>query len=200
MSETPLLLASASQIRLTLLQNAGLNVSAQPARIDEDAVRASLKADHAKPRDVADTLADLKARKLAGRNPSALVLGCDQVLAFDGQVWSKPKDRAQARHQLQTLRGQTHHLLSAAVLYHDAKPIWRHIGVAKLTMAAFSDSYLDAYLGRNWPHVASSVGAYQIEGEGIRLFTSVEGDYFSILGLPLLPLLSYLALKGFIAS
>ena len=200
MTETSLLLASASQIRLTLLQNAGLTVTAQPARIDEDAVRAALKADNAKPRDVADTLAELKARKLADRNPAALVLGCDQVLAFEGQVWSKPADLAQARTQLQTLRGQTHQLLSALVLYHEAKPIWRHIGVAKLTMAATSDAFLDAYLSRNWPAVATSVGAYQIEAEGIRLFTAIEGDYFTILGLPLLPLLSYLALRGFIAS
>ena len=119
---------------------------------------------------------------------------------FDGQVWSKPADLSQARQQLQTLRGQTHHLLSALVLYHDAKPVWRHIGSAKLTMASFSDTYLDAYLSRNWPTVATSVGAYQLEAEGIRLFTAIEGDYFTILGLPLLPLLSYLALRGFIPS
>ena len=200
MPETALLLASASQIRLTLLQNAGLTVTAQPARIDEEAFRASLKASLATPRDVADALAELKARKLSSRNPAALVLGCDQVLALDGEVWSKPSDIIQARRQLQGLRGQTHQLFSALVLYHETRPIWRHIGAARLTMARFSDDYLDGYLARNWPMVASSVGAYQIEGEGIRLFTSVEGDYFTILGLPLLPLLSYLALKGFIAS
>lgn len=200
MTETALLLASASPIRLTLLRNAGLSVSAQPARIDEDAVRASLAVDRAKARDVADTLAELKARKLADRNPTALVLGCDQVLEFDGQSWSKPADLPQARNQLQTLRGKSHHLHSALVLYHDAKPIWRHIGSAKLTMADHSDAYLDAYLSRNWPQVAGCVGAYQIEGEGIRLFSAVEGDYFTILGLPLLPLLAFLSLRGFIAS
>ena len=200
MTETALLLASASPIRLTLLRNAGLSVSAQPARIDEDAVRASLAVDRAKARDVADTLAELKARKLADRNPTALVLGCDQVLEFDGQSWSKPADLPQARSQLQTLRGKSHHLHSALVLYHDAKPIWRHIGSAKLTMADHSDAYLDAYLSRNWPQVAGCVGAYQIEGEGIRLFSAVEGDYFTILGLPLLPLLAFLSLRGFIAS
>ena len=197
---TPLLLASSSQIRLTLLQNAGLNVTAHPARVDEDAVRASLQAEAATPRDVADTLAEMKARKLADRHPTALVLGCDQVLDFHGQVWSKPQDQAEARRQLQTLRDDTHQLLSALVLYHEGRPIWRHIGQARLTMASFSDTYLDEYLARNWPAVAASVGAYHLEGEGIRLFTSVEGDYFTILGLPLLPLLSYLALKGFIAS
>ena len=197
---TPLLLASSSQIRLTLLQNAGLNVTAHPARVDEDAIRASLQAEAATPRDVADTLAEMKARKLADRHPKALVLGCDQVLDFHGQVWSKPQDQAEARRQLQTLRDDTHQLLSALVLYHEGRPIWRHIGQARLTMASFSDTYLDEYLARNWPAVAASVGAYHLEGEGIRLFTSVEGDYFTILGLPLLPLLSYLALKGFIAS
>lgn len=197
---TPLLLASSSQIRLTLLQNAGLNVTAQPARVDEDAIRASLQAEAANPRDVADTLAEMKARKLADRHPAALVLGCDQVLDFHGQVWSKPQDQAEAQRQLQTLRDDTHQLLSALVLYHEGRPIWRHIGQARLTMASFSDTYLDEYLARNWPAVAASVGAYHLEGEGIRLFTSVEGDYFTILGLPLLPLLSYLALKGFIAS
>lgn len=197
---TPILLASASPIRLTLLQNAGLTVTAQPARIDEDAVRAVLESEHATPRDVADTLAELKARKLADKNPEALVLGCDQVLAFKQQVWAKPESRDQARAQLQTLRGETHQLLSALVLYHRAEPIWRHVGQARLTMTQFSDSYLDAYLDRTWPQVASSVGAYQLEGEGIRLFSSIEGDYFTILGLPLLPLLSYLSLRGFIAS
>ncbi len=197
---TPILLASASPIRLTLLQNAGLTVTAQPARIDEEAVRASLEAEHATPRDVADTLAELKARKLADKNPDALVLGCDQVLAFKQQVWAKSESRDQARAQLQTLRGETHQLLSALVLYHRAEPIWRHVGQARLTMGQFSETYLDAYLDRNWPQVASSVGAYQLEGEGIRLFSSIEGDYFTILGLPLLPLLSYLSLRGFIAS
>ena len=200
MTAPDLILASASSIRLTLLRNAGLTVAALPARIDEDAIRAALQADHAKPRDVADTLAELKARKVADRHPNAAVLGCDQVLVFDGQVWSKPADLAEARSQLQTLRGHTHQLLSALVLYHGAKPIWRHMGSAKLTMATVSDAWLEAYIARNWPTVSGSVGAYQIEGEGIRLFSAVEGDYFTILGLPLLPLLSYLALSGFIAS
>jgi septum formation protein len=197
---TPLLLASASPIRLTLLQNAGLSVTAHPARIDEDAVRAALEAEAAKPRDIADTLAEMKARKLADRHPEALVLGCDQVLAFDGRVWSKPDDVSQARSQLQTLRGQTHQLHAALVLYHQAKPVWRHIGTARLKMTTFSDVWLDGYLDRNWPAVSGSVGAYQLEGEGIRLFSGIEGDYFTILGLPLLPLLTYLALRGFIES
>ena len=195
-----LLLASASPIRLTLLQNAGVETVAHPARIDEDAIRAALTADQAHPRDVADTLAELKARKLAQRHPEALILGCDQVLALNTQIYAKPTTMAEARLHLTKLRNQTHHLHSAIVLYHKAAPIWRHIGSAKLTMRDFSDAYLDAYLTRQWPGLASSVGGYQLEGEGIRLFTAVEGDYFTILGLPLLPLLAYLNLRGFIAS
>ena len=159
-----------------------------------------MRADHANPRDIADTLAELKARKLALRNPTALVLGCDQVLALGDQIFAKPETAAQARHQLIQLRNQTHHLHAALVLYHQGQPIWRHIGTAKLTMRDFTDAYLDAYLSRWWPAVATSVGAYQLESEGIRLFSAVEGDYFTILGLPLLPLLAYLSLRGFIES
>ena len=195
-----LLLASSSQIRLTLLRNARVPVTAHAARIDETTIRQSLQADHATPRDIADTLAELKARKIAQRNPTALVLGCDQILALGDQVFEKPETPEQARAQLTQLRGQTHHLHSALVLYHNAEPIWRHIGTAKLTMRDVSDAYLDGYLSRQWPTIASAVGAYQLESEGIRLFSAIEGDYFTILGLPLLPLLSYLSLRGFIAS
>ena len=200
MTLTPLLLASASPVRLALLQSAGVNVTAMPARIDEAAVRASLTHENAKPRDIADTLAEMKARKLAERHPTALVLGCDQVLAFGDEVWSKPGSQDEARSQLNILRGKTHQLHAALVLYDHARPIWRHIGSAKLTMRDSSEDYVSDYLSRNWPAVSQCVGAYQLEGEGIRLFSAIEGDYFTILGLPLLPLLSFLAVKGFIAS
>lgn len=200
MPSVPFLLASTSAIRLTLLQNAGLSVTAHPARIDEVAIRASLQADNAKPRDVADTLAELKARKLADKNPTALVLGCDQILALNDQIFAKPATPDDARQQLQTLRDRTHHLHSALVLYHEGQPVWRHIATAKLTMRPFSDKFLNDYLSRNWPQVQQSVGAYLLESEGIRLFSAIEGDYFAILGLPLLPLLNYLTLRGFIPS
>ena len=195
-----LLLASSSQIRRTLLQNAGVETATCPAQIDEQRVRQSLAADSASPRDVADTLAELKARKIAQRHPEALVLGCDQVLALDNRIVTKAASRDDARRTLQDLRGRTHHLHAALVLYHQTKPIWRHIDTAVLTMRDFSDVYLEAYLSRAWPEITTSVGGYQLEGEGIRLFSAVEGDYFTILGLPLLPLLSYLSLGGFIAS
>lgn len=196
----PLLLASASQIRLNLLLAAGLDVSARPARIDEDTIRAGLQAENARPHDIADALAELKARKLADKNPSALVLGCDQILAFQGRVFAKPESREIARNQLQDLRGQTHRLISAVVLYDQAKPVWRHISEANLTMRPVSDGYLDGYLDRNWHSVQHSVGAYKLEEEGVRLFAKIDGDYFTILGLPLLPLLGYLSQRGFIAT
>ncbi|MGV8955765.1 MAG: Maf family protein [Cypionkella sp.] len=192
------LLASASTIRLQLLQNVGLEVTAQPARIDEQAIRQSLQAEAASPQDIADALAEMKARKLAEKSPDSLVLGCDQVLAYQDQIFAKPTSLAEARAQLLILRGQTHQLISALVLYDAGKPIWRHISSAKLTMRPFTDTYLDAYLDRNWPSLDSSVGGYKLEEEGIRLFSAVVGDYFTILGLPLLPLLSYLATRGFI--
>lgn len=196
----PLLLASASTIRLQLLRNAGLTVSAEAARIDEETIRQSLEAEQAKPREIADTLAELKAEKLANRHPTALVLGCDQVLAFQGCVYGKPDTPDAARAQLTALRGQTHHLISALVLYDAARPIWRHISEAKLQMRDVSDAYLDAYLARNWASAQHSVGAYKLEEEGVRLFSSIQGDYFTILGLPLLPLLDYLGARGFIQT
>ncbi len=197
---TPLLLASQSAIRLTLLRNAGLTVEAHPARIDEEALRMALQAEHATPRDIADALAEAKALKLAQRHPMALVLGCDQVLALGPRIFAKPESRDEARRQLADLCGHTHQLLSALVLYDKCEPIWRHVGVARLTMRQATPTYLDAYLDRTWPEVSHSVGAYQLESEGIRLFSAIEGDYFTILGLPLVPLLNYLSLRGMIPS
>lgn len=196
----PLLLASASSIRLQLLRNAGLEVTAQPARIDEDAIRQALQADAASPRDIADALAEMKARKLAEKYPDALALGCDQILAFKGRVFGKPKTPNEARSQLSEFRGQTHQLISALVLYDGGKPIWRHMSEAKLTMRSLSESYLDDYLSRNWHSLRDSVGGYKLEEEGIRLFSTIEGDYFTILGLPLLPLIGYLETRGFIPT
>lgn len=195
-----LILASTSPIRLSLLRNAGLTVAAQAARVDEDTVRQSLQAESAKPRDIADALAEMKAAKVSSRLPEALVLGCDQVLDFRGEVFAKPDSIDAARQQLLAMRGQTHSLLSAAVLFEQGKPVWRHVGQARLTMRSFTDSYLDAYLARNWPAISHSVGGYMLESEGVRLFDRIDGDYFTILGLPLLPLLSYLATRGHIPA
>ena len=195
--QTPhLILASTSEIRALLLRNAGLEFTTLAARIDEDAIRAALEAEAAKPRDIADALAEYKARKVSERNPGALVIGCDQVLDLHGRILTKPDTPEDARAQLQSLSGQRHHLLSAAVIYLDGEPLWRHIGEVTLTMRPLSDAYLTGYLARNWDSIRHAVGSYKLEEEGVRLFSAIEGDYFNVLGLPLLPLLNYLALRG----
>ena len=195
-----LILASASSIRRSLLAQAGMPVEAIPARIDEEAIRAALQAEGAKPRDQADALAEMKARKLADRHTDAVVIGCDQVLEFQGDIWSKPDNPDAARAQLRALRGQTHRLFSAVVLYDRAEPVWRHMGEVRLTMRAFSDDWLEGYITRNWDEIQHCVGGYQLESEGVRLFSAVDGDYFSVLGLPLVPLLNYLGQRGFIPA
>ena len=195
-----LILASGSAIRATLLRNAGVTVTTETARVDEDAARDALVAEGAHPRDIADALAELKAAKVSARRPGALVIGCDQVLAHGQAILSKPRSPEDAVVQLSSLRGGVHQLLSAAVIYEGGVPVWRHVGVARLHMRQVSDTYLTDYVARNWEDVRHCVGAYQIEAEGVRLFDRIDGDYFSILGLPLIPLLSYLALRGTLAS
>ena len=194
----PLVLASGSEIRAQLLRNAGVSFTVHRPRVDEDAIKAALLAEQAPPRDIADTLAEMKARKVAERHPAAMVIGCDQVLAFDKTVLSKPTDPQDAARQLRMMRGQRHMLLSAAVIYHEGKPVWRHVGQVRLRMRDVSDGYLDGYISRNWDDIRHSVGAYQLEAEGVRLFHSIEGDYFNVLGLPLLELLAFLTLRGVI--
>ena len=191
-----LVLASGSGIRRQMLENAGVSFEVSLPRVDEDAVRQSLLAEGASARDIADALAELKARKVSTRLPGALVLGCDQVLSFDGQIMAKPTSREQAEQQLRQLRGAGHQLLSAAVICEDGQPIWRFVGTVRLQMRDFSDSYLTTYLDRNWPDISNSVGGYKLESEGVRLFNRVDGDYFTVLGMPLLELLSYLTLRG----
>ena len=190
------ILASGSSIRQQLLRNAGLDFKVQPARIDEEAIKQALLAEDGTPRDIADALAEMKARKISDKQPGALVLGCDQVLSFDGALLSKPASRRDARIQLQKMRGHRHELISAVVIYEDGKPVWRHVGVVRMSMRRFSDDYLDGDIDRNWESIRHAVGTYKLEEEGVRLFTQIDGDYFTVLGIPLLNLLSYLGLRG----
>lgn len=195
-----IILASTSQIRASLLARAGVEFSSMAARVDEDAIRAALIAEGAGPRDMADSLAEAKAVKISDKNPNAWVIGCDQILAFNGQIFSKPQDAGESLLQLRALRAQTHHLYSAVVIYHGGAPQWRHVGHARMTMHAVSDDMLSGYVARNWESIRHSVGGYKIEEEGIRLFSDIDGDIFTVQGLPLLPVLTYLAQRKVIDS
>jgi septum formation protein len=195
-----IILASGSQIRAELLRNAGVDFRIEKARVDEEMLRRGLEMEGATPRDIADALAEAKAMKVAGKNQDSLVIGCDQVLDFEGKVFSKPETPEEAKSQLQTLRNKRHTLLSAAVIYHEGQPVWRHVGVVRLMMRDFSDLYLDEYVERNWESIRWCVGGYKLEEEGVRLFSRVDGDYFNVLGLPLVELLNYLMVRGDIMS
>lgn len=195
MSE-PIVLASGSKIRAEMLRNANVPFEVMTAPVDEELIRESLEAEGTSPRDIADSLAEAKAQRVSAKLPGALVLGCDQVLDFDREVFTKPKDQDDAIAQLKRLRNNRHTLLSAAVIYENGKPVWRHVGMVRLLMRDFSDAFLKDYVNRNWDSIRHTVGCYQLEGEGVRLFTRVDGDYFTVLGMPLLEILAYLTLRG----
>ena len=191
-----LILASGSPFRLAMLKNAGVDVEAVPAKVDERALEAPLEDSGASPEDVATILAEAKATEVSERMPGALVLGCDQTLSLGDEVFHKPADMEGARRHLLALSGKTHQLNSAAVLARDATVLWRHVGIANLTMRRLDPAFIGRHLARVGAKALSSVGAYQIEGEGIQLFEKVEGDHFTIVGLPLLPLLTELRSLG----
>lgn len=195
MAET-LVLASASSSRRALMENAGLTFTAVAAQIDERAVEAEMAHRALGPGELALELAHAKAQEVSSRFPDALVIGCDQTMSLGSTVFHKPADQEEARANLAELRGKTHRLNSGVVLVRGGREIWRHLSVADLLMRDFSDAFLDDYLERCGESVMKSVGCYQLEGIGIQLFESISGDYFTILGLPLLPLLGELRMLG----
>ncbi|MEO8529776.1 MAG: Maf family protein [Deltaproteobacteria bacterium] len=200
MIDFDLKLASTSVTRREMLEKAGVAVTCHAPRVDERMIRDAMLAEGATPRDIADALAEAKARKIGSKFPTGLTLGADQVLDLKGKLFSKPETPEAAIAQLSELRGEMHSLFSAAVIYEDGKPVWRHISEARLYMRDVSTDYISDYVGRNWPGIGASVGAYKIEEEGVRLFHRIDGDHFTILGLPLLPLLSWFGVRGLIAS
>lgn len=196
-----LILASQSAGRRAMLNAAGVPHDAMAAGIDEDAAKASLRAGGIGARDLADALAELKAVKLSRRHPAALVLGCDQTLALDdGRLLDKAPDRAAAAAQLRALSGRTHSLYSAAVIAEGGEAVWRSVDRAKMTVRPLSDAFIDDYLDMDYANAAGCVGCYRIEGPGAQLFSRVEGSQFTIIGLPLLPLLDYLRTRGVLTS
>lgn len=195
-----LVLASASLSRARMLRAAGVPAEIQPARIDEDAVKNSLFAEGVDPSGVADALAELKALRISATAGDKVVLGADQVLDHAGELISKVPDLVAARALLHRLSGKRHTLVSAAVLARGGSVIWRHTDRVRLQMRVLSASFLDDYLAREGDILLTGVGCYRLEGLGAQLFDSVEGDYFSVLGLPLLPLLAQLRELGILAK
>lgn len=195
-NQKKIILASQSITRQKLLRNSGIEFESVSPKIDEDSVKQSLISENFRPREIADALAEIKAQKISQKFPQDIVLGCDQVLDWNDKVYSKPSNVDEAHTQLKMLSGQTHRLHSAAVICLNSQPIWRVLNTSKMTMRNFSDDFLAEYVDRNWPDIGLSPGAYQIEKEGIQLFSKIDGDYFSILGLPILEVLGYLMTRG----
>ncbi len=195
MTET-IVLASGSRFRKAMLEAAGISIDVVPAEIDERAAEKPLEGTGAYPEDVAQVLAEAKALDVSERMPGRLVLGCDQTLSLGDELLHKPEDMEAARRQLLKLSGKTHQLNSAAVLARDGEVIWRHVGIARLTMRHLDPAFIGRHLARVGAAALNSVGAYQIEGEGIQLFEEIQGDHFTIVGLPLMPLLHELRKLG----
>jgi septum formation protein len=196
----PVILASASPIRAALLRRAGITVTVETAAVDEAEIKAAFAAERRDAAECAAALAEAKAARVARRQPGALVIGADQMLVCDGTWFDKPEDIAAARLQLTQLRGRRHELVSAVAVLRGGECLWRHVERPSLTMRPFSDAFLDTYLATAGDALTGSVGAYRLEEAGIQLFSRIDGDYFAILGLPLLPLLAFLREHGVVGQ
>ena len=194
-----IILASGSAIRRKLMTDAGLDFEVIMKPVDEAAIKDSMLSESVRLRDIADALAETKSLRVS-RVEDGLVIGADQIMVMDNQLFDKPKTIDEARERLKLMRGKTHYLMGAVVISESGNPVWRHMSKTKLTMRAFSDTFLEDYLEKEGELVTKSVGAYRFEGLGAQLFSHVEGDFFSILGLSLLPVMDYLRTRGAIAS
>ena len=184
-----------------MLNAAGVALEAVPALVDEQSIKAALVQAGAKPRDIADALAEAKARKLSRKMPMAMVLGCDQIcVGPDGYIFDKPEAPDDARAHLAQLSGKVHRLISAAVICEQGEPVWRIIDTAQLTMRSLSPQFIDNYVHTYWDEIRHCVGCYRIEAEGAQLFANVSGSQFTIIGMPLLPLLDYLRIRGLLTT
>jgi septum formation protein len=197
LARDPLVLASRSAARRSMLEAAGIPIEVSPADIDERSIEAMAPEHHAGT--TAVMLAREKARVVSATMPGRLVLGADQTLALGAQRFSKPPDRAAAREQLVALAGRAHELHSALAFVREGRTLFEHVGVTRLTMRTFSDAFIDTYLDAAGNAATASVGGYQLEGLGVHLFERVDGDYFTVLGLPLLPALDFLRQSGYLA-
>lgn len=197
---TMLILASASGVRARLLREAGVRFGVRPADLDEASAKKELQSKGITSDGMAAALAEQKALDVSQASPHALVLGCDQVLVCENRIFDKPRDAAEAQETLQFLRGKAHHLITACVLAQTSEVVWQHQERATLWMRDFSDAFLQSYLKTEGMAIMSAVGCYQLEGRGAQLFDRVEGNFFSILGLPLIPLLGALRRHGIVAQ
>lgn len=196
-----LILASGSASRRAMLEAAGVPFAATSPGVDEDAAKAGLRAQGVAPRDFADALAELKALRVSQREPDALVLGSDSLMALaDGRILDKPTSRDEAAEHLRLMSGGRHAIISAAVIAEAGRPVWRHVDRAVLHVRPLSEAFLEEYLDQEWPAIAGCAGCFRIEGLGAQLFARIDGSQFTVLGMPLLPVLDYLRVRGVLTS
>ena len=194
-----IILASGSAIRKQILDGAGLNYEVIVKPVDEAAIKDSMLAENSRLQDIADALAEAKALRVS-RQTDGFVIGADQIMVMDNQLFDKPKDMDETRERLLSMRGKRHELIGAVVICENGRPVWRHLSKTKLWVREFSNEFLDWYIEQEGEALMKSVGAYRFEGPGAQLFEKVEGGFFAILGLDLLPVLDYLRVRGVIAS